>query len=362
MAQAVQRAPDPLPATPVLPPRMRGLNLELSPGSLSPAISRELASWGINVVRINFSTDIASHMTTDKTVVKPTRTNPLAPYRLGLAMLKQFTAECARQGVGVILGAAGIYGRDRVNLDDSTGASFRKEIGASLMQFWNAMARELRNDPAIVAYDVLGEPNYTLRRDVDGAVWYEQLMPEAIRQIRAINPHIWIAVMPWPWGFANRYGSMPLIDDPAILYSFHFYAPHSYTHQGIGTIARGTSYPGRIREFEASPLRQWNKAALVEAMQPALDFARRHQVRLINGEFGVVRWAAGRERWLADMLSVLEDNGVDWFFHTYNTWNGWNPSFAADAPGISVHPTLYGGVNSPSHQLLRRHWRKNIGV
>ena len=352
-------APQPIAGTPALPPRMRGLNLELAPGSLSPSIARELAEWGVNTVRINFGTDAASGTATDRVARRPTRAEPLAPYRNNVAMLKRFTAECSRLGVGVMLAASGVHGRDLVKLDDFTGGSFRTHIRPSLMQFWTAMAEELRDDPAIFAYDVFNEPNYTLRRERDGAIWYDQIMPEAIRRIRAINPHIWIAVMPWPWGFPGRYGSMPLLDDPAILYTFHDYAPHNFTHQGVGTIARGAVYPGILREYDSEMPRFWDKGALARSMQPALDFARRHDVRMMASEFGVVRWANGRDQWIADMVSILEDNGIDWLFHTYNTWNGWNPSFAADAEQVGTYPTLFGGVSSPGHRTLLRHWRLN---
>lgn len=362
-AQVLQRLPT-APAAAggprVLPVRMRGLNLEISPGSLTPAIARELASWGVNTVRINFSTDLASGTAPDKRVVRPGRTDPLAPYRTNVVILKVFTAACAGLGVGVMLAASGIYGRDTVNLDDSSGMSFRAGVGNSLMQFWTAMARELRDDPAIFAYDVFNEPNYTFRREQDGAVWYEQLMPEAIRRIRAINPTIWLAVMPWPWGFPNRYGSMPVIDDPAILYTFHSYSPHNYTHQGVGALPRGATYPGRLREFDTAPLRRWSRAQLAASMQPAFDFARRHGVRMMAGEFGVTRWAPGRDRWIADMLSILEENRADWLFHTYNTWNGWNPSFRGDAAETATHPTLFGGDDSAGHRALRRAWQLNL--
>lgn len=359
-AQALQRSRASAPR--VLPDRMRGLNLELSPGSLAPSIARELAGWGINTVRINFSTDLASGTAPDKRVVRPSRADPLAPYRTNIAMLKGFTAECARYGVGVMLSASGIFGRDTVNLDDSTGASFRAGVGGSLMRFWSAMARELRDDPAIFAYDVFNEPNYALRREEDGAVWYDELMPEAIRTIRAVNPSIWLVVMPWPWGIANRYATMPLIDDPAVLYSFHNYTPHNYTHQGVGTIPRGARYPGSVREYDSEPVRRWDRAALAASMQPAFDFARQHNVRMIASEFGVIRWAPGGDRWIADMLSIFEENGADWLFHTYNTWNGWNPSFGPEAPETATHPTLYGGYNSAAHRTLRRYWSRNLAT
>jgi endoglucanase len=354
-----QRAPATSRKARQLPPRMRGLNLEMGGGGLSPAIARELAGWGINTVRLNFSTDLVNNNAPDKTLVRPTRSDPLAPYRNNIAMLKSFTAECGKLGVGVILAANGIFGRDLVKLEDFTGASFNARVRPSLMQFWTAMARELRDDPAIFAYDVLNEPNYTFRRESDGSVWYEQIMPEAIRTIRAINPHIWIAVMPWPWGLPGRFTSMPVIDDPAILYTFHNYPPFNYTHQGIRDIPRGPVYPGTVREYDSELPRMWDKTALAQSMQPAFDFARQHKVRVMATEFGVTRWAKGRDQWIADMVSIFEDNGMDWLYHTYNTWNGWNPSFTADAEPVGSYPTLYGGYNSPGHQVLRRHWRLN---
>ena len=342
-----------------LPERMRGINLEISPGSLAPALVRELAGWGVNTVRINFSTDLASGTARDKTVVRPTRADPLAPYRQNIALLKAFTAECAQLGVGVMLAASWIYGRGDADLTDSTGASFKAALGSSLSTFWSAMARELRNDPAIFAYDILNEPSYEYRRPQDGAVWYDQMIPDAIERIRAVNPDIWIAVMPWPWGFATRYVAMPVIDDPAILYTFHNYTPHNYTHQGLGTAPRGPAYPGRLREFDTEQIRRWDKDALQASMQAAFEFARRHNVRMMCSEFGVARWAPGLDRYVEDMVSLFEDNGIDWLFHSYNSWNGWNPSFRASAPETATYPTLYGGYNSSAHQTLRRHWRLN---
>jgi endoglucanase len=339
--------------------RMRGMNLETSPGGLTPSIARELAAWGVNTVRINFSTDAADRSTPDTAGPAPTRADPLAPYRQNLTMLRSFTRECAHLGIGVILAANGIFGRKSADLTDGSGASFKAAIERSLPEFWSAIAGELRNDRAIIAYDILNEPNYVFRGPEDGAVWHNQMLPNAIRRVRELNPDIWIVAMPWPWGFPSGFNIMPLIDDPHIIYSFHAYAPHTYTHQWVGTARPNIAYPGMIRDFDTEPLKLWNKAALLADVQPAIDFAQRHGVRMMASEFGVARWAPGRDRFLADLLSIFEANEIDWLFHTYGSWNGWNPSFEPDAPEASRLPSLYGGHDSASHRLLLRHWRLN---
>lgn len=339
--------------------RMRGMNLETSPGSLTPSIARELAVWGVNTVRINFSTDAADRQTLDTAGPVPTRADPLAPYRQNLTMLRSFVRECADLRIGVILSANRIFGRRNADLTDGSGASFKAAIGKTLPEFWSAIASELRNESAIIAYDILNEPNYVFRGPHDGSVWHNQMLPNAIRCIRAVNPNIWIVTMPWPWGFPSGFKIMPLIDDPHIIYSFHAYAPHIYTHQGVGNPRSNIVYPGVIRDYDTEPMKLWNREVLLEDIQPAIDFAQRHGVRMMASEFGVTRWALGRERFIADLLSIFETNKIDWLFHTYGSWNGWNPSFDPDAPEASRFSSLYGGHDSASHRLLLQHWQLN---
>jgi len=72
----------------------------------------------------------------------------------------------------------------------------------------------------------------------------------------------------------------------------------------------------------------------------AREFQLEHGVRMFVGEFSAIRWAPGAAKWLEDAISVFEEYGWDWTYHSYAGWNGWNPTFPPDAPGNNQS---YGG-------------------
>ena len=71
----------------------------------------------------------------------------------------------------------------------------------------------------------------------------------------------------------------------------------------------------------------WNKEALKEAMKPAMEFQREHNLpRLYAGEFSAIIWAPGRSayNYLSDLLEIFESEGWDWAYHAYREWDGWS--------------------------------------
>jgi len=148
----------------------------------------------------------------------------------------------------------------------------------------------------------------------------------------------------------------PRGDESRIVYSFHMYAPHNYTHQGIGKRPRGLVYPGMLKMFPGSPVKHWDRETLAEYIKPALDFKRKHGVRMYIGEFSAVRWAPGRAEWVEDVISLFEADSLDWSFHSYTGWNGWNPTFPPDAKG-SNEPD--GGHQGERLRVLKKYWARN---
>ena len=148
-------------------------------------------------------------------------------------------------------------------------------------------------------------------------------------------------------------------DDPNILFSFHYYRPWQFTHQGLGGMAAqyltDVPYPARARpmaesiaataaaiaagKLAPSELLQANtkvrrdlesyRASAFDRSHIARDFdkvarwARDHSVpahRVILGEFGVMDGAqragaarqADRLRWLSDVREEAEAHGFVW--------------------------------------------------
>jgi endoglucanase len=327
-----------------LPERMRGVNIPIM--GASPDLPARLAAWKVNTVRITFGVD------DKKNHIPPPPDQPMLPYAKNLKILRDFLPGCRQYHIGVIIAPSDIYGR---TLD----VFFKKMEGAgvrsSLDDFWKGFATEFKDEPAIVAYDVFNEPDFPAG---EGESWNHEMLPKAVATIRAINKDIWLVVEPNPWALPQGFATLPLLDDPHVIYSFHEYSPHAYTHQGVGTknVDRGKyTYPGMAPQYPGDPLEAWDRAALQRFIQPAIDFTKKNHVRMLVGEFGVTRWAPGREQWLADHLSIFEEQGWDWCFHSVAGWNGWNPTYPPDAPSANTH--VDGPLPPP--QILLHMWARN---
>lgn len=74
-----------------------------------------------------------------------------------------------------------------------------------------------------------------------------------IEAIREVDAHTWIIYEPGPGGMWSNFIGLEPFDDPKVIYSCHFYIPHTYTHQGVWASSLeeaekqiGIEYPGRI--------------------------------------------------------------------------------------------------------------------
>jgi hypothetical protein len=135
-----------------------------------------------------------------------------------------------------------------------------------------------------------------------------------------------------------------------VVYSVHFYLPMAFTHQGVlPGVPMGPVYPGVIDG------RLWDKSAIRAALAPVADYAKRFNVTIYVGEFSAVRWAAGSDQYIADVLSVLEENNWDWTYHAFREWQGWDPEIGADPNVSTPAPTP-----TPRLRLLQAALSKNI--
>jgi endoglucanase len=334
----------PAAAAPDLPARMRGVNIPVQ--GASPDLPARLAAWKVNTVRITFSVD-------DKKSAAPAPPGqPLAPYAGSIQTLNAFLPGCRANHIGVIIAPSDIVGR---RLDVFWKKADGENVRNNLYDFWTAFATEFKGEPAIIAYDVFNEPNYPHGQSDS---WGREMLPKAVAAIRAVNKDIWLVVEPGPFGTPDGFATLPALNDPHVIYSFHQYSPHAYTHQGVGpkNPDKGKfTYPGMLSQYPGEPPQMWDRDAIRKFMQPAIDFAAKNHARMLVGEFGVIRWAPGREQWLADNISLFEELGWDWTFHSVAGWNGWNPTYPPEAP--STETTVDGPLPPP--KVLLDGWAKN---
>ncbi len=204
--------------------------------------------------------------------------------------------------------------------------------------FWRALAEHYSTwDAERVFLEILNEPEFTDRYRWLGV---QMKLAAAIRQ--GAPAHTIIAAGA-RWSDDDELVFQEPLRDPNVIYNFHFYEPHIFTHQGSTWGAyywhwlRGVKYPSTVESAErvamqvpdeADRLRvirygheRWDAARIESEIKLAAEWARRRGVPLVCNEFGVYREYADpedRAAWLRDVRTALERNGIGWTMWDYS--------------------------------------------
>lgn len=193
-----------------------------------------------------------------------------------------------------------------------------------LVAVWQRIAERYKGSEGIYAYDLINEP-------VEGPIpegmpsWRE-IATRVTRAIREIDPGKPVLYEPGPWGSPTGFDRLIPLDVDRVIYGFHMYMPHQFTHQGVRNAPVGVAYPGEIAgEY-------WDKERLRQAMLPTIEFQREFNVHIHVGEFSAIRWAPGNSayRYLRDAIELFEEYGWDWTYHAFREWDGWSVEHGPD--------------------------------
>ncbi len=203
--------------------------------------------------------------------------------------------------------------------------------------FWRALARHLSaRDPERLLLEIVNEP---LVEDPYRWMGIQARLAAAIRE--GAPRHTIVATGP-RWSSVEELLRIEPLADRNVIYNFHFYEPHNFTHQGATWGAdfwphlKGVPYPGSPegvaplvaaagREDVRAVLKdygeqRWDAARVEREIAQAAGWARRRGVPLTCNEFGVYRAytpAADRLRWLADVRAALDRHGIGWAMWDY---------------------------------------------
>ena len=208
-------------------------------------------------------------------------------------------------------------------------------------RFWTNLASKLRDHPALVGYNILNEPAPEREQGFEEpseafSQWlaatedttadlnaFNQRMVEAIRSVDAKTPIVLDCRF---HAVAKGITSLRPIDDPALLYSFHFYEPWSYVTYRINK--QRFRYPDRMPvDWEGTKTKSWSVDELISQMSPVTEWASKHGVpanRILVGEFGCDRRVEGAQQYLADTVATINQHNWHWAFYKYRsgTWDG----------------------------------------
>jgi aryl-phospho-beta-D-glucosidase BglC (GH1 family) len=222
-----------------------------------------------------------------------------------------------------------------------------------LVQLWRRLAAHYANrDPERVFFEIMNEPE-----ENDPYRWagMQARVAAAIRE--AAPRHTIIATGPNYSDIVDLLTQHPL-PDGNVIYNFHFYDPHEFTHQGAAWGApywiyeHGIPYPpteDSMQELvkqvpdladryklENYWLDHWDAHRIRLMIDEAAAWAHENNVPLICNEFGAYREVtapASRLAWLHDVRTALEADGIGWAMWDYH--NGFGVA-VKDANGKSV--------------------------
>ena len=208
--------------------------------------------------------------------------------------------------------------------------------------FWRALAAHYANlDPDRVFFEILNEPEGR-----DRYRWYgvEAKLATAIRE--GAPQHTIIATGAH-WSDDDDLIFLEPLRDPNVIYTFHFYEPHVFTHQGADWSVnywhylRGVPYPSdpdrakKAAELVPDPvhrlevvrygLENWNAVRIDAEIAQVDDWAKHWNVPVICNEFGVYReYADPKERaaWITDVRTSLEKRNIGWAMWDYSSTFG----------------------------------------
>lgn len=201
---------------------------------------------------------------------------------------------------------------------------------------WQHTAERYKDNPIIVGYDLMVEPNADfvccgIEGEPDefypehaGAIYdWNVFYPRIVAGIRAVDADTPILVGGLGMSAVVYLPYIEPVDDPRTVYAFHQYEPVDYTHQQPGLMGGlPNEYPG---EYDTN----WDNEPdtvdigwLDTLLWPVDDFMAEHSVPVTANEFGPIRYEPGAAQFMNDQMAVFEARGIN-----HALWE-WGPAWA----------------------------------
>jgi len=218
--------------------------------------------------------------------------------------IDDFIGWCSKHKINAVLNlhkAVGNYCdiKEKVELLDDPGLQQR------FIDLWVEFERRYHDFPGL-AFELLNEV-----RNVDPKKWND-LADRTLRAIRAKNPDRWVVMGSTCWNSPGTLKDLRVWDDPRVVYTFHMYDPHGFTHQR-GVLQAGPLYSNADVPYPGTDY-------VRKALKPAVDWAAAHPDKILwNGEFGTIRHMnpMARVDYMRDVVAVCKEAGIPWCVWNY---------------------------------------------
>ena len=213
-------------------------------------------------------------------------------------------------------------------------ASKNQDLENVLSRVWLQMAEHYKSRSTYIIYEIMNEPN-----GITTQTW-GRIQQTAINTIRSADTTHTIVVGASAYNGYNDLSLLPAYTDKKLIYTFHFYDPFLFTHQGaswpVPSLEPLTKVPFPYNADSIQALPEVLKGTWLEnaynnyptdgtvakvkqLIDIAAAFKTNRQVPVYCGEYGVYNlYSKNTERvyWYGEVRKYLEEKGISW-----TTWD-----------------------------------------
>lgn len=206
----------------------------------------------------------------------------------------------------------------------------------TLLPVWKQLAERYKDDYPNLYYEILNEPH-----GISDELW-NSIQQQVINTIREIDTVHTIIVGPAGWNSYHNLQYMPIYEDENLIYTFHFYDPFLFTHQGASWTEpslvplSGIPFPYNASQMPNCPpelVGTWIEYALndyisngtLSSLTQLIDipyqFGLDRNIPLFCGEFGVYipnSDSSQRVLWYGFVKNLLASRNIMWTIWDYH--------------------------------------------
>ena len=181
------------------------------------------------------------------------------------------------------------------------------------LALWQQIATHFQDYSDSLVFEVLNEPNTNLTPEL----WNDFLV-DALTVIRENNPDRYVMLGTGEWGGIGAMNRLRLPDDNRLIFTFHYYNPFEFTHQGAEWVSGSDAWLGTTWGTNQ------DRAAVQSDFDTVSEWALQHNVPVFMGEFGAYSRAALDDRlaWTAFVAREAEARGFSWGYWEFDAGFG----------------------------------------
>lgn len=208
--------------------------------------------------------------------------------------------------------------------DTRADSATSPEVESVLIPVWKQVAERYKNAYSKIVYELMNEPH-----NIDVETW-NGIIDRVFKVVRSIDKEHYIIAGGADWNSFKAMKTLPDFNDDKVIYTFHFYDPHLFTHQGAGWCHmekildipfpydknRMPVYTDAVPEVQKD-IDNYAEEGTVESVSSFFDqyveFSQMRKAPVYCGEFGAYMPYINKEErlnWYRIVTNLLEEKGI----------------------------------------------------